>query len=357
MNTPNLLIDLVKLEQNLLAIQSHCQRNHLTLMPVTKVIMGDPHIGCLYSKYCQSIGDSRIHDIKRMIRNHIQSQFMLIRSPSLEEARDVVSLCHTSLHSEIEVIRTLNQAALEQKKIHHILIMLEMGDLREGILPDDFDPFLQACLELEGIEVYGIGANATCFAGLIPTPENLAVLEKAAKIFQKRTGRTGVVSGGGTNLFHLLASGTLPDYINHIRVGEGIVMGVDAVYKLPIQGCVQDCFTLHGEVIELKDKPSQPKGTFTHNAFGEDVSFLDQGIRKRAILNIGRLDTDITGLSPILSGIKILGGSSDHLILDVEDASPKISVGSIISFHLNYSALLFAMSSDYVQKQYISKPS
>jgi predicted amino acid racemase len=127
-------------------------------------------------------------------------------------------------------------------------------------------------------------------------------------------------------------------------------MGVDAVNKLPIQGCVQDAFILSGEVIELKNKPSQPKGRFTHNAFGEDVSFIDLGIRKRAILNIGRLDTDITGLCPVSQGVKILGGSSDHLILDVEEAEETIHVGSIISFHLNYSALLFAMSSDYVHK-------
>ena len=107
--TPNLSIDLNKLEQNLVTIKAICHQNHLTLMPVTKVIMGDPHIGSLYSKHCESIGDSRIHDIKRMIRNHIDSQFMLIRSPNLKEADDVVSLCHTSLNTEIEVIEELNQ--------------------------------------------------------------------------------------------------------------------------------------------------------------------------------------------------------------------------------------------------------
>jgi ornithine racemase len=353
MNTPNLLINLTKLEQNLLAIKGICERNNLILTPVTKVIMGDPHIATLYSKHSQSIGDSRIHDIQRMIRNHIVSNFMLIRSPSLQEADEVVSLCQTSLNTEMDVIHALHLEAIKQGKIHQIIVMLEMGDLREGILPDEFEDFLNQCLLLKGIHVSGIGTNATCFAGLIPCPNNLIILEKASQVFTKLTGRKGIVSGGGTNLFHLIADGTLPSYINHIRVGEGIVMGVDAVHKLPIKGCVQDSFTLTGEVIELKDKPSQPKGTFTHNAFGEDVSFIDFGIRKRAILNIGRLDTDITGLTPLQEGIKILGGSSDHLLLDVEESTEKLHIGSAISFHLNYSALLFAMSSDYVQKKYV----
>jgi predicted amino acid racemase len=353
MITPTLLIDLIKLEKNLIAIKNICQKNHLNLTPVTKVIMGDPHIASLYGRHCQSISDSRIHDIKRMIRNHIESDFMLIRSPNLQETDEVVSLCHTSLNTEIEVITALNREAIKQNKTHHVLIMLEMGDLREGVMPGDFEGFLTQCTSLKGINVTGIGANATCFAGLIPDPDNLSVLEAASLVFKKITGREATVSGGGTNLFHLIKEGTLPDFINHIRVGEGIVMGVDAVHKQPIQGCVQDAFILTGEVIELKAKPSQPKGHFTHNAFGEVVNFLDQGIRLRAILNIGRLDTDINGLSPLQPGITILGGSSDHLILDVEDSPEKIHIGSTISFKPNYSALLFAMSSDYVQKKYI----
>lgn len=353
MNTPYLLIDLGKLEQNLRSIHDICCRHHLTLTPITKVIMGDPHIASLYSSFCQSIGDSRIFDMKRMIRYQIQSEFMLIRSPNLREADEVVAICHTSLNTEMEVIRELSKEAVKQNKLHHIIIMLEMGDLREGVLLEDFASFLQSCLLLPGIHVSGIGANATCFAGLIPDPENLTILQKASHTFTEQTGRKGIVSGGGTNLFHLIQQGILPSYINHIRVGEGIVMGVDAVYKKPIPGCVQDAFTLTGEVIELKDKPSQPIGHFTHNAFGENVSFLDRGLRKRAILNIGRLDTDITGLTPLTPGVTILGGSSDHLLLDVEDSSEELHVGSSLSFHLNYAALLFAMSSDYVQKKYI----
>lgn len=355
MNTPCLLIDLHKLEQNLSSIQAICQTNHLTLTPVTKVIMGDPPIASLYSSYCSSIGDSRIHDVKRMIRSQINSSFMLIRSPSLREADEVVALCHTSLNSEMEVIEELNREALHQQKIHHVMIMIEMGDLREGVLMKDFPEFLRQCMTFPGIFISGIGSNATCFAGLIPDPDNLSILEKASLIFTEITGRKGLVSGGGTNLFHLINQGILPGYINHIRVGEGIVMGVDAVYKQPIPGCVQDVFQLTGEIIELKDKPSQPKGQFTHNAFGEEVHFVDLGIRKRAILNIGRLDTDITGLVPRMAGVTILGGSSDHLLLDVEEAAEELKVGSTISFLLNYSALLFSMSSDYVQKKYKGK--
>lgn len=353
MNTPYLTIDLSKLEHNILAIHRICQKHNLSLTPITKVIMGNPRIAGLYAKYSDSIGDSRIFDIKRMMRNQVASKFMLIRSPSIKEADEVVNFCHTSLNTEIEVILELDREAIKQNKIHNVIIMLEIGDLREGILLEDFASFLTQCLHLNGINVSGIGANATCFAGLIPDQDNLLILKEASKIFKKMTGRNPIVSGGGTNLFYLIQENRLPNYINHIRVGEGIVMGVDAVNKAPIEGCVQDCFMLTGEVIELKNKPSKPKGNFTHNAFGEDVTFQDLGIRKRAILNIGRLDTDLNGLTPLVPGIRVLGGSSDHLLLDVEDSAEKVKIGSTVSFYLNYSALLFAMSSDYVQKKYL----
>ena len=162
------------------------------------------------------------------------------------------------------------------------------------------------------------------------------------------------ISGGGSNLIPLLENNSLPSYINHVRIGESIVMGVDAINKKPIKNCYQDCFTLTGEIIELKTKPTLPEEPLTKNAFGEEPVFEDKGLRKRAIINIGRLDTDIFGLHSTVSGVEILGASSDHLILDVEEAAKELRVGDSLSFHLNYSALLYSMSSEYVHKEYIT---
>ena len=142
MNTPYLTIDLRKLEHNLKIILDLCKKNHLKLTPVTKVIMGDPRIATMYTKYTDSIGDSRIHDIKRMIRNEVKSSFMLIRSPTIQESREVVTLCDCSLNSELSVIKSLNKTAQDINKIHSIILMVEMGDLREGVMLDDFESLL-----------------------------------------------------------------------------------------------------------------------------------------------------------------------------------------------------------------------
>jgi predicted amino acid racemase len=355
MHTPILTIHIEKLRHNVIAISDLCDKNHVHLTPVTKVIMGDPIICKMYTEHVQSLGDSRLKDIMRMRNNSIEAEFMLIRTPSLQNATQVVEVCDISLNSELKILAAMNEYCLSTKQSHKVICMVEMGDLREGIMPEDLHDFFTQCLAFRGLEMIGVGTNATCFAGLIPTPDNLSILEKAASIFTSVFGyKPTYISGGGSNVVPLLENHSLPPYINHLRIGESIVMGVNAIDKKPVQGCCQDCFTLTGEIIELKTKPSIPLQPLTKNAFGETPVFEDKGLRKRAIVNIGRLDTDVTEIEPLDLGLKILGASSDHLILDVEEGNQRLQVGDRVSFGLHYSALLYSMSSDYVQKKYVS---
>ena len=58
----------------------------------------------------------------------------MIREPMISEADDVVRYCSLSLNSEWAVLSALNAAALRQQKPHKVLLMAEIGDLREGCL-------------------------------------------------------------------------------------------------------------------------------------------------------------------------------------------------------------------------------
>ena len=356
MRTPILEINLNKLITNLKIIKDLCCINNLELTVVTKVLEGYSEVVREFIKEVDSIGDSRICDIKQMIENNIKSNYMLIRSPSFTEIPEVVKYCGISLNTEIETLKRLGEYSENYNKQHKVILMIDMGDLREGILIDDFEHFLKEAINIKGIELIGIGANSTCFAGLIPTEKNLSILEKALFIYKKYIKSEPIVSGGGSNLIPLILNKKLPSFINHVRIGEAIMLGVDAIYKNNIPGCYTDCFTLFSEIIEIKNKPSTSEGDFAPNAFGEHPVFVNKGIRKRALLNIGRLDTDISGITPDRDSINILGATSDHLIVDIEEPE-QLSNGDIIKFKLNYSALLFAMNSNYVSKIVIDPPS
>ncbi len=352
MKTPYIQIDLKKLEQNLDAVRCLCDLHHTRLTPVSKVVMGHPRITEIYTRQTHSIGDSRISDILRMHSSGVKGPFLLVRTPALSEAEDVVRLADISMQSDLKVLQAVNEEALRLKTSHQILVMIEMGDLREGIMQNQLDDFLRATLPMKGIEVLGIGTNATCFAGLIPAPENLSFLYQAKALFKKLFNRDPLVSGGGSNLVPLMINHTLPDCINHVRMGESIVMGVDAIKGLPVPGTCQDCFKLYGEIIESIVKPSNIDGPLAHNAFGEHPVINNKGLRRRALVNIGRLDTDIRQITPSAPGITLLGASSDHLVLDIEEAED-LQTGDMLEFKLTYSSLLFAMNSPYVEKVFI----
>jgi len=110
-----------------------------------------------------------------------------------------------------------------------------------------------------------------------------------------------------------------------------------------------DAITLVAEVIESKFKPTQPIGKPAQNTLGECPDVVDRGTVAQAILAIGVQDVDLGGLQPP-KGIEILGGSSDHLV--VTSGVGKLAVGAEMTFQLDYSALLRAMTSPFVGKSY-----
>ena len=73
---------------------------------------------------------------------------------------------------------------------------------------------------------------------------------------------------------------------------------------------------------------------------------------RRAILALGRQDTDVSAIKPRVK-VNILGASSDHLILDIKEQS--LEVGAVVRFDIGYSALLRAMMSSYVEKVYLPR--
>ena len=229
--------------------------------------------------------------------------------------------------------------------------MVDLGDLREGIMPDDVLNEVEEIKYLPGIHLIGIGANFCCISGIMPNKENLDSLVKLAKEIEINFRMSlDVISGGNTSVLQLIEENIIPQEVNQLRIGIGILLGQDDVRLRNLAGTYQDTFLLTAEVIELKVKPSLPQGEIGRDAFGEIPVFKDLGLRKRAILAIGKQDISLSGLIPLKKGIKIIAASSDHLIVDVTDFNENISVGSEIQFTLNYPALLAATTSKYVSK-------
>lgn len=284
-----------------------------------------------------------------MRRAGIKANFMLLRTPFLSQAEAVVKYSDISLNTEISVIKKLSKYAGIFKTPHKIILMVELGDLREGIMPPDLDDIIIQVLELNNIEIVGIGANLACFGGIKPDKEKMNYLSSIAeRVEEKYRLKLQYVSGGNSANYDWFMSASDVGKINNLRLGESIYLGRETLHRKAIPGLYTEAFTLAAEVIESKAKPSLPYGEIAQDAFGNIPKFNDTGEMNRAILGIGLQDVDVSGLTP-RSDVEIIGASSDHIIIDTKKS--KLKAGDEVKFDLNYSALLSAMTSPYVYKK------
>lgn len=347
---PRVVINKKKLYENSKVVVDMSSKQGIDVYAVTKVYCG---IKELAEESLRAgvigIADSRVENLIQM--KDLDVPKMLLRLPMGVEADLVVKYADVSLNSEISTMRLLNEAAGKIGKKHGVILMIDLGDLREGILPEQVDEVVPEILKLNNIELEGVGVNLTCYGGVIPNPVNLGELSQIAGAIELEYGITlKVVSGGNSSSLYLLDRGDMPGRVNQLRVGEAIVLGRETAYGDPIPGTHDDVFVLEAKVIELKEKASIPRGEIGMDAFGNKPTFEDKGQMKRAIVAIGRQDVEPSGLMPFDEKIEIIGASSDHMILDMTHVDEEYSVGDVIRFRMDYGAMLRLFTSHYVDK-------
>jgi predicted amino acid racemase len=349
---PCVEVDLAKLTHNVKKVLSMCSEKHINVTSVTKVFCANkPIVEAILGAGVKSVADSRIINLKKI--KDLNCNKMMLRIPMISEAYEVAKYSDVSLNSELATIVKLGAAAKDLNKIHNIILMIDLGDLREGVLIEDVSSIIKEIVKIENINLIGLGTNLTCYGGVIPERENLGVLIKLKEEMQITFGLSlPVISGGNSSSLYMVMNDTMPKEINQLRIGESIVLGRETAYGLPVPNCYEDVFILKGEIIELKSKQTLPRGTIGMDAFGNKPSFEDKGIRKRAIIAVGRQDIRLQGLTPIDAKLSVFGASSDHLILDVTDSEKDLTVGDIIDFKIDYGCLLAAMTSPYIEKYY-----
>ena len=352
MATPRIEINLEKIAHNVKTLIELYNFRGVNVIGVMKVICGNPVVAAtLVKNGINILADSRLANIKRMRTAGIQAQFVLLRTPYLSQAEEVVKYANISLNSELSVIKELSKYAMVSDSMHQIILMIELGDLREGLLPVELNNTVDQVLKLDGIRLVGIGTNLACFGGIKPDDSNMGILSALASEVEEKFGLEFVfVSGGNSANYDWFMSTKDVGRVNNLRLGESIFLGCETLHRTPIPGLFTDAFTLVAEIIESKVKPSQPYGTVHQNAFGNVPEHEDRGQINRAILGIGLQDVMVSGLVP-RSDIDILGASSDHIIVDTKNT--ELVVGNELEFDLNYGSLLSAMTSPYVEKKVI----
>ncbi len=368
MYKPQLVIDLGKLEDNARVEKQELASHGVEVMAVNKVFDGCVETAkAVYDGGISVIAESRVYNLKKI--RDIGCTTCLLRSPCLSEIPDVVKYADISLNSEEEVILALAEEAAHQNKKHAILLMVDMGDLREGVWFEKEDEICRLVTLIDrtpSLTLYGLGTNYNCYGTVMPTVKNSDDFVALAQRIQEKTGvKISRLSAGNCTSYHLIDKGVWNPGLNHLRIGGLHEFGIEYVdmkyldqyhhSKKPIDKAVSDLYVLRAEIIELNAKPTVPVGELGVDAFLQKKEFEDRGTRKRALLAFGRQDVPVENCTPCDDQISVLGQTSDHTIVDIEDCDHSYALGDYIEFELDYTGLLAACQTNGVVKKFISK--
>jgi len=347
-----------KLKSNFEFLKNEFKVNDVSWGIVSKILCGNRmYLQELINMGTNEIHDSRISNLAKVKEINPDVQTVYIKPPSKRNLGDVVRYADVSLNSELNTIKWISDEAVKQNRKHKIIIMVETGDLREGVMGDHLLDFYAKVFELPNIEVIGLGTNLNCLNGVLPSADKLIQLSLYKQIIElKFNKKIPWVSAGTSVTIPLMLRKQLPKGVNHFRIGETLYFGVDLVEEKTIEGMHSNVFELFAEIIEMQEKPLLPTGTLSTNPQGEvteiDTSLYGQS-SFRAILDLGLLDVDPKYLVPDDGAFEILGASSDMIIINLGENPKKYKVGDLIKFQLKYMGALAILNSSYIEKRVV----
>lgn len=356
-------IDLRALRHNLRRIRHLMSERGSAWTVVTKALCGHADtLRALHAMGVRSMADSRLDNLETIADALPGVERWYLRPPLLSAVADVVRLTDVSLNSEVEVIRALNREALRQGTTHRVVIMIEVGDLREGVLPGGLSQFFAAVHRLSNIEVVGIGAQVGCLSGIAPDRDQLDHLLLYRELLEmKFRCQLPLISAGSSIFLPVVGDQVIPDGINHFRIGEALLLGTDLIHGGVLEGFRDDAVTIEAEVVEVREKSLIPSGaqvdSTPFDAVGDATGGtptpppLEQQRGVRALVALGQLDTEVSGLCPAEEEFEIAGASSDITAVNIGAHAGPLRVGDTIAFRPDYGALVRVMNDPFVAKE------
>lgn len=355
MKYPSLDINLDNLLGNATLVRNECRRRGIEPVAVVKGFNAlDEMVDVIVRAGFACIASSRIPHLRRTRERGLPVRTMLLRLPMLSEVEEAVRYCDVSLNSELETVARLDAAASRSGTVHDVLWMRDVGDLREGV--SCREEFIRGAVEVEkafrSIRLLGVGTSLSCYGTVRPSRENLSELVENAQAVESAIGRKlEVISGGSSSSTPLLLKGGVPPGVNQLRLGSVLMYHTLSLREDELPE-LRDVLTVTAEIIETGVKPTRPVGELAHDCFGNPKEFPDLGSRRRAILAVGAFDLgDCTKLRPLDAGVRVLGASSDHLVVDLEDAEKEFRLGDVLSFGMSYQSILVSTANGHVRKR------
>jgi len=306
-----------------------------------------------------SVGDSRLSSLKTIKKLNPNLVTIYIKPPAQGLVKSIVQYADISVNTSFRTIEALSREAVKQKKTHKIIIFIELGELREGVVRENIVGFYKKVFELPNIEIVGMGSNLGCMYGIEPTYDKLLQLGLFKQLLEQMFNKNiPLISGGSSITLPLIGKKLVPKAINHFRIGESAFFGTSPLDNKKFQRLSTDTFRFNANVIELEEKSNVPDGIISEANVGhtsEEDSEKEKDIFKtyRAILDFGILDVDVEDITPKDENVKFIGTTSDMTVYDIgrninAHLKQKYMVGKKVAFKPNYMATARLMNSKFI---------
>lgn len=353
-----------KIIENIKKLNDYLEKHKIEWSLISKVLSG--HKGVLEKvlaspeiKRVHSLGDSRLSNLKNVKEINSDVVTMYIKPPAIQYAKSVVSYSDISLNTSYDTICALNKEAGNQNKIHRVIIMVELGELREGVARENLVDFYGKIFELDNIEVIGLGTNLGCMYGVEPTYDKMIQLTLYKQLLEEMFNRKlELISGGSSITLPLIGRKKLPHTVNHFRIGEAAFLGTSPLTNKKFQQLSTDVFEYKSNILELEEKEYRPDGILSEGNVGHAAgdNKAPGETSYKAILDFGILDVDVNEINAKDKKVHFIGTTSDLTVYDLgenkrADNKLKYKVGDKISFTPTYMGAARLMTSKFIDKK------
>jgi ornithine racemase len=320
----------------------------IELVGVTKAVDGEPAVGqTMLEAGAAGLADSRLPALVRLAA-HALAPLTLLRAPQPRDIPAAAQIADRVLLCDAPTAAAMGARAPGLPV--ELLLTIDLGDRREGVLPGQAAEAARRLSGLPGTTLAGVAVNFACLSGQLPS---LALFHRAeevlATVAEAGAIETPLLSLGGSCCLQYLDQ-FKPRFRTEIRSGGGPLYGYDFVSNAPLEGLDRVDPILSATVLESFFKPPAPPGASGLDAFGHvPETALPNDPAWHALVALGRRDCEPQGLRPLIDGAWLAGMTSDVGVL----ITPReLRPGDIVEFGCDYDALVRAVTSPYVARRF-----
>jgi predicted amino acid racemase len=341
------------LRSNLDRIAEFCGRRGLKFLPVTKVIQSRPDLlAALGHPVLARVADVHPENLAKLDPT-LHPDRVILR-PNHSGAAAAARHATRVFLSDPRLGQVLGRArqGLWPGKPLEVMVMVEGGDLRDGVPWEALPEVIRILAAEPGLSVEGLGVNFGCLAGAVPDAAALDRLADGLAQTRKATGHPlREFSLGGTVFWDHLRDHAIPGEFTELRVGEAAFFGWNTSLGSSIPELDPDVFRMDLEVLEVWEKnvPGPGEGTFGLNAFGVEPVHALTGRRLRAVLDGGENLAPYRALSPLAPGCILVGETHEYTVADVTGLDTEPVPGTSLSFRPGYEAVARSFLSPFLE--------